>query len=109
MIIHHVCVLGGSGFVGRHVCQQLVARGYRVTVPTRDRERAKELILLPTADVLTADVHDSATLKRLIRSCDAVVNLVGVLHDGKGKASFRQAHVDLARKVVEARAVARVR
>lgn len=102
MIIHDVCVLGGSGFVGRHVCQQLVARGYRVTVPTRDRERAKELILLPTADVLTADVHDPATLKRLIRGCDAVVNLVGVLHDGEGKASFRQAHVDLARKVVEA-------
>jgi uncharacterized protein YbjT (DUF2867 family) len=102
MIINDVCVLGGSGFVGRHLCQQLVARGYRVTVPTRDRERAKELILLPTADVITADVHDSGTLKRLIRGSDAVVNLVGVLHDGEGKASFRQAHVDLARKVVEA-------
>ena len=63
MQVHDVCVLGGSGFVGRHLCHQLVARGYRVTVPTRDRERAKSLITLPTADVFTADVHDPATLK----------------------------------------------
>ena len=84
MIINDVCVLGGSGFVGRHVCHQLVARGYRVTVPTRDRERVKEdLILLPTADVVTADVHDPATLLRLMRGSGAVINLIGVLHDAR--------------------------
>jgi NADH dehydrogenase len=102
MIINDVCVLGGSGFVGRHVCHRLVEHGYRVTVPTRDRERAKALILLPTIDVITADVHDSETLKRVVARCDAVVNLVGVLHDGRGKGSFRQAHVELARNVVNA-------
>ena len=102
MLINDVCVLGGSGFIGGHVCQQLAARGLRVIVPTRNRERAKSLILLPTAEVVTADVHDPGTLKRLVRGCDAVINLVGVLHDGSGKGGFRQAHVDLARKVVEA-------
>ena len=102
-IIEDVCVLGGSGFVGRHVVHKLVANGYRVTVPTRDRERAKDdLIPLPTADVVTADVHDPAALVRLFRGCGAVVNLVGVLHDGRGKVSFQQAHVELARKVVDA-------
>jgi NADH dehydrogenase len=103
MIINDVLVLGGSGFVGRHVCAHLVARGYRVTVPTRDRERAKvDLITLPTADVMTADVHDDATLDRLMKGCGAVINLLGVLHEGRGKASFAEAHVDLARKVVAA-------
>jgi NADH dehydrogenase len=52
--------------------------------------------------VLTADVHDPQTLLQVTRGCDAVVNLVGVLHNGRGKASFEQAHVELARKVVEA-------
>lgn len=102
MVINNVLVLGGSGFVGRHVCHRLVARGFSVRVPTRDRERAKSLITLPTADVFTADVHDPATLKRLVHGCDAVINLIGVLNDGRGPASFRHAHVDLARRVVEA-------
>jgi uncharacterized protein YbjT (DUF2867 family) len=103
MIINDVCVIGGSGFVGRHVAHQLCARTYRVTLPTRDRERVKDdLIPLPTADVITADVHDEQTLMRLMRGCGAVVNLVGVLHGGRGKASFEQAHVELARKVVDA-------
>jgi NADH dehydrogenase len=95
-----VCVLGGSGFVGRHVCAALAARGYRVRVPTRSAERAKHLTTLPTVEPLTADVHDAAALKELFDGCDAVVNLVGVLHGGRGKVGFSAAHVELARKVV---------
>lgn len=102
MQITNICVIGGSGFVGRHLCQQLAAQGYRVRVPTRDRERAKALILLPTVDVVVADVQDPATLAALVQGCDAVINLVGVLHDARGKRGFAAAHVALARKVVAA-------
>ena len=103
MEITTVAVLGGSGFVGRHVCQALAAQGYRVRVATRDRERAKEqLILLPTVDLAVADVHDPSQLAVLLRGADAVINLVGVLHEGRGPASFQGAHVELARKVVAA-------
>lgn len=102
MIIEKVCVIGGSGFVGRHLCQQLAARGLRLVVPTRDRERAKALILLPTVDVVEADVHNPAALAKVAAGCDAVINLVGVLHDGGGHHGFRAAHVELARNVVEA-------
>jgi uncharacterized protein YbjT (DUF2867 family) len=102
MEITNVAVLGGSGFVGRHVCQALAAEGYRARVGTRDRERAKGLILLPTVDVTVADVHDPSQLAFLLRGAEVVINLVGVLHDGRGHASFQGAHVDLARKVVAA-------
>src|SRR5208282_135123 len=102
MEIRNVCVIGGAGFVGRHITHLLSARGFEVTVPTRSRERAKELILLPAVDVVDADVHDAATLERLTRDADAVINLVGVLHDGRGRQSFAEAHVALARKVVAA-------
>lgn len=102
MQITNICVIGGAGFVGRHLCQQLAARGYRVRVPTRDRERAKALILLPTVDVVVADVQDPAALAALVQGCDALINLVGVLHDARGKRGFAAAHVELARKVVAA-------
>jgi NADH dehydrogenase len=103
MEITTVAILGGSGFVGRHICHVLAAEGYRVRVATRDRERAKEpLIPLPTVDVAAADVHDPARLAAFLRGADAAINLVGVLHDGGGHRSFRAAHVELARKVVTA-------
>lgn len=102
MDITTVCVIGGSGFVGRHICHRLAAQGYRVRVPTRDPERAKQLIPLPTVELTAADVHDPDDLTRAIRGVEAVINLVGVLHDGRGRHSFAQAHVELARKVAAA-------
>lgn len=102
MKILKVCVLGGSGFIGRHLCEHLAARGYRVQVLTRSAERAKDLTMLPTVELVEADVHSPADLVRWIRGNDAVINLVGVLHDARGRAGFRQAHVELAAKVVAA-------
>jgi uncharacterized protein YbjT (DUF2867 family) len=94
-------VLGGSGFVGRHLVAQLVAAGRRVIVPTRSRERAKHLILLPTVDVVEADVHNEGVLARLTRRAPVVVNLVGILHESRG-GEFERVHVELARKLVAA-------
>ena len=101
MNVRSVCVIGGAGFVGSHVVQQLAARGIRVRVPTRRRERAKALIVLPTVDVVNADVHDAATLDRLVAGTDAVISLVGILHEGRA-GDFARAHAELPRKIVDA-------
>jgi uncharacterized protein YbjT (DUF2867 family) len=109
MELNNVCVIGGSGFVGGHIVQLLSARRYQVCVPTRDRERAKSLILLPTVDVVDANVHDAATLADLTRGVDAVINLVGVLHDGRGERGFKEAHVELTKQILAACAATGVR
>jgi uncharacterized protein YbjT (DUF2867 family) len=91
-------VVGGTGFVGRHLVAALAARGARVAVPTRRRDRAKHLIMLPTVDVVEADLRDPAALAGLAAGCDVVVNLAGVLHG----PHFKATHVELAQAVVNA-------
>ena len=44
----NVCVLGGTGFVGTHLCSSLARSGYRVSVLTRSVERAKGLQVVPS-------------------------------------------------------------
>ena len=108
----NILVLGGTGFIGRHVVAMLAARGARVTVPTRRRDRARHLILLPTVDVVEADIGRPGVLEALAAGRDAVINLVGVLHSrpadpaGLGGArygeAFFRAHVELPQHVVNA-------
>ena len=102
MEITRVCILGGTGFVGSHVVNLLSAERFHVRVPTRSRERARRLILLPTVDVLNANVHDEAAFGQLVRGVDAVINLVGVLHDAGGTRGFEQAHVELTKQAIAA-------
>jgi uncharacterized protein YbjT (DUF2867 family) len=105
MKTRNVLLVGGSGLIGSAIARNLTTNEVLVTVPTRNRERAKALILLPTIDVVPADVSDRAQLTRLVQGRDAVINLVGVLQSKRGDPygpQFKAAHVDLAREVAQA-------
>lgn len=100
MRFEKICVLGGSGFVGSHITRQLSAAGYQVKVLTRRRENAKHLTLLPNVEVEECDVYFDAALKREIAGSDAVINLIGILHE-TGKATFPRVHAELPRRVAQ--------
>lgn len=97
-----VVVLGGTGFVGRAFAWRCAAHGLSInlTIPTRSLSHGSELRQLPGADLLLADVHDDATLARLLAGADAVVNLVGILHGDA--ADFERVHAELPRRVARA-------
>ena len=104
MDISSVCIVGGSGFVGEAIADELAGVGaanLRVRVITRSRPRAMNLTVLPTVELVVADPHDTASLARCFEDMDAVINLVGILHESR-RETFERAHVELPRKVVEA-------
>ena len=92
-----ILVLGGSGFVGRQVCEQLARLGWQITVPTRRAVNASKVQSLPGLTVIEASVHSEADLARLMPGHDAVVNLVAVLHGNEDR--FENVHVNLPGKI----------
>ena len=95
-----ILILGGTGFVGRHLCEKLAEGDYRTTVLTRRRANASHLQMLPMLDVVEGSAHDPATLTPLLAEHDAVVNLVAILHGTE--AAFDKAHVQLPLTLVKA-------
>jgi uncharacterized protein YbjT (DUF2867 family) len=97
MIINSVCIFGGSGFVGRHLVNVLTDKEIQLRVPSRNYERAKEVLVIPTVDLVEVTDYDDFQLDLLLMGMDAVINLVGVLH-----GDFYQAHVEMPQKIVDA-------
>jgi len=98
MQIQQVCVLGGSGFVGSAIVHRLSNAGYMVKVLTRRREDAKHLILLPNVQAVECDISDDNVLHAELVGNDAVINLVGILHESN-KLSFDAVHATLPKRL----------
>jgi len=114
--VRNLLIIGGTGFLGTAIVGELARRAasadFCLTLPTRRRERARHLLVLPTASVVEADVHDPATLARLMVGQDAVISLVGILKGGEGEPygkGFARAHVELPQKIAAAARAAGVR
>lgn len=98
-----VCLVGGTGFIGRHLARRLDAAGSRVTVLSRKRERDRSLLVLPRVTVAAGDVYQREFLASQFAGHDAVINLVGILNEkGRDGSGFEHAHVELSRAVVAA-------
>jgi len=98
-----ILLIGGTGFVGSALASRLAGADCCVTLPTRRRERAMHLAVLPTANIVAANVHDEATLARLMQGQDAVISLVGIL-----RGDFQRTHAELPGKIARAAAAAGV-
>jgi len=104
-------VFGGSGFIGRYVVTNLARDGWSVRVAVR---RPDEALFLKTAGVVgqvtpvATNIRDRASVARAVEGADAVVNLVGILHES-GRQKFQAVQAEGARTIAEeaARADAR--
>lgn len=98
-----VGLLGGTGYLGRHLAARLVRDGHDVTILTRRRQRHRDLLVLPTLRLVEGDARDVPTLQSAFGRCDALINATSTMTRGgrHGDALYR-AHVDLTAAALEA-------
>lgn len=95
-----VLILGGTGFVGRHVCEKLTRLGCSMTVITRRASQAAAIQNLPRVRVLEGDVYNAEFLAQCMTQHDVVINLIAILHGSA--AAFDKAHVQLPQVIAQA-------
>ena len=106
----HVVILGGTGFVGRHLVARLLRDDHRITVLSRAATPDRRAALAPQVQLREGDVADAAFLRGAFDDADAVVNLVGILNEaGDNGAGFERVFVGITEGVIAAMQAAGVR
>lgn len=103
MSTHKICLLGGTGFVGKRLAARLCEAGHDIVILTRHRERRRDLLVLPTVRLVQADVYDAEFLRKQFEDRDTVINLVGILNEkGRDGRGFARVHAELPSMLVAA-------
>lgn len=92
-------ILGGTGFVGQHLCNILANYPYKLRVLTRRPALYREMTVLPNLTLIPVNVHDPKQLAASLQGCDVVINLVGILNQTHTN-TFKKVHVDLVRSLL---------
>lgn len=94
-----IFISGGTGFVGGHLCQELLQRGHTLRLLVHSRgEGEREGI-----ELFRGDVTDAQSCLEGARGCDAVINLVGIIREFPGRGvTFARLHVEATRNMVAA-------
>jgi uncharacterized protein YbjT (DUF2867 family) len=99
-----ITVIGGSGFIGRHVVRALARRGYRVRVACRRPDLAGYVAPLGVPGQIVpvqANIRYPTSLAAVCDGAFAVINLTGVLFQS-GAQNFDAVHVFGAEAVAKA-------
>ena len=106
-----VTIFGGAGFIGRYLVRELAQRGWRVRIISRTPSLCGHMQPLGDPGQIIAqavDTKDEATLTGLLSGSDAVVNLIGILHE-TSHATFDDIHGALPGRIAKVAAAAGVK
>lgn len=96
-----IAIIGGAGFIGRHLAATLVKELRGVTIICRVREHAKTLYTLPVIEIAEVDARNADALATATHGCDAIINLVGILYE-TSRMKFSHEHVGVTDSAIEA-------
>ena len=88
-----IVITGGAGFIGSHVANELLSRGYSVRaldslVPqVHGSERRRPSYLSPDVELVIGDIRDADAVGRVLQNADAVLHLVALV--GVGQSMYQ--------------------
>jgi dTDP-L-rhamnose 4-epimerase len=89
----HILITGGAGFIGSHLADELVARGYRVRAfdnissQVHGAESNRPGYLNPEVELVVGDIRDPEAVQRALQGIDAVYHLAAMV--GVGQSMYR--------------------
>ena len=92
-------VTGGTGFIGSHLVERLLKRGYTVRCLIRNPKKPGYLADLPV-ELITGDLFSREALERGISGVDQVFHIAGVV-GSRTKKGFYTHNRDGTRQIVE--------
>jgi len=90
-----ILITGGAGFIGSHLADALLARGYRVraldnlSVQVHDRGGGRPEYLSPDVELIVGDVRDRDAVRRALQGVDAVYHFAARV--GVGQSMYEVA------------------
>jgi dTDP-L-rhamnose 4-epimerase len=95
IVTQTVLIIGGAGFIGAHLAQELLRADYRVRVldnldPQVHSDRAKPDYLAHDAEFLAGDIRDRAKLREALKGADLVCHLAAAV--GVGQSMYQIEH-----------------
>ncbi len=102
----NIAIVGGTGFIGRNIEPVLTAGGHRVTIVTRDPDKASGVVGAKT-HVRGWDPSNAETLDQTFHEQDALINLAGAsIAEGRWtqvrKNLLRTSRIETTRILVKA-------
>lgn len=109
-----IAITGATGFVGRHVCRELLSRGHKVRALVRESSSVRSALGPDGAKVeqVVGDACEAEALARLVRRSsgepvDAFIHLIGIIREVRGDTTdrpqtFERLHVGATHAAVDA-------
>lgn len=104
-----VAITGGTGFVGRHLARELVAKSHEAALIARGRDMRDESIYkLAGTSFFSSDLSDPEQLRSAFAGCNAVAHFAGINRE-IGAQTYQRVHLEGTKSVVGAARQAGVR
>ena len=94
-----IFISGGSGFVGGHLCRELLSSGHSLKLLAHSSRPAD----VTGFESVQGDVTSAADCIKAAAGCDVVINLVGIIREFPERGvTFERLHIEATRNMVEA-------